>query len=59
MQVEVLKSQHRFVIGPRGAGIQEILQKTGVSVEMPTQDSGPNQGTITLRGPQAKLGLGK
>lgn len=58
VSVEVAKPQHRFVVGPRGSGIQEILQATGVSVEMPTIDSGPGQGTITLRGPQEKLGLG-
>ncbi|XP_054285585.1 LOW QUALITY PROTEIN: vigilin [Macrosteles quadrilineatus] len=56
VSVEVAKPQHRFVVGPRGSGIQEILQKTGVSVEMPPSDSGPGQGTITLRGPQEKLG---
>lgn len=53
------KTQHRYIVGPRGAGIQEILQKTGVSVEMPPNDSAPGQGTITLRGPQVSLGLGK
>jgi len=57
VSVEVAKPQHRFIVGPRGSGIQEILQKTGVSVEMPAADSGPGQGTITLRGPQTQLGL--
>lgn len=57
MSVEVPKSQHKYVIGPKGATIAEILQLTGVSVEMPPGDSGT--GTITLRGPQNKLGLGK
>jgi polyribonucleotide nucleotidyltransferase len=53
--VEVKKSQHRYVIGPRGNAINEILADTGVFVEMPpnTDDSE----TITLRGPQEKLGL--
>lgn len=54
VSVEVRKSQHRYVIGPRGANIAEILAATGVSVEMPTTDS-PSE-TITLRGPQDKLG---
>jgi len=55
ISVEVKKSQHRYVIGPRGNAINEILSETGVFVEMPhnTTDSE----TITLRGPQEKLGL--
>ncbi|KAF6209513.1 hypothetical protein GE061_015260 [Apolygus lucorum] len=52
--VEVPKMQHKYVIGPKGAGIAEILQNTGVSVEMPPLDS--QKETITLRGPQDKLG---
>ncbi|XP_052899322.1 vigilin [Anopheles moucheti] len=52
--VEVVRAQHRYVYGPRGSTIQEILQATGVSVEMPPSDS-PSD-TITLRGPQDKLG---
>lgn len=55
--MEVLKSQHKYVIGPRGSTLQEILKETGVSVEMPPSDS--STGTITLRGPQEKLGQGK
>lgn len=55
VSVEVPKSQHKYVIGPRGITIQEILQQTGVSVEMPPSDT--STGTITLRGPQDKLGL--
>ncbi|CAK9823134.1 Hdlbp [Anthophora retusa] len=54
VSVEVPKSQHKYVIGPRGSTIAEILQVTGVSVEMPASDS--PTGTITLRGPQEKLG---
>ncbi|KAJ3649324.1 hypothetical protein Zmor_021075 [Zophobas morio] len=55
VSVEVPKSQHKYVIGPKGATIAEILQTTGVSVEMPQGDSAT--GTITLRGPHDKLGL--
>lgn len=54
VSVEVKKSQHRYVIGPRGAAIQEILRSSGVSVEMPTLDS--DNETITLRGDADKLG---
>ena len=57
VSVEVKKSQHRYVIGPKGNSINEILSETGVYVEMPSSDS-PSE-TITLRGPQEKLGLGK
>jgi len=54
VSVEVKKSQHRYVIGQRGAAIQEILRSTGVSVEMPPLDS--DNETITLRGDADKLG---
>merc|ERR1712228_181287 len=55
VSVEVKKSQHKYVIGPKGNAINEILQETGVFVEMPSTDSSSE--TITLRGPQEKLGL--
>jgi len=55
ISVEVKKSQHRYVIGPKGNAINEILAETGVFVEMPPNDS--TSETITLRGPQAKLGM--
>jgi ribosomal protein S3 len=55
VSVEVRKSQHKYVIGPKGVGIAEILSETGVSVEMPPTDS--DKETVTLRGPQEKLGL--
>ncbi|XP_070561985.1 vigilin-like [Ptychodera flava] len=54
VSLEVRKSQHKYVIGPRGNNIQEILATTGVSVELPPSDS-PSE-TITLRGEQDKLG---
>lgn len=47
VSVEVRKSQHKYIIGPKGAGIAEILQESGVSVEMPPTDS--DKETITLR----------
>jgi polyribonucleotide nucleotidyltransferase len=53
----VKKSQHKYVIGPKGNSINEILAETGVFVEMPSSDS--TSETITLRGPQEKLGLGE
>ncbi|WAR14759.1 VIGLN-like protein [Mya arenaria] len=54
VSVEVRKSQHKYVIGPRGSNLQEILANTGVSVEVPPLDSSSE--TITLRGEQDKLG---
>lgn len=54
VSVEVRKSQHKYVIGPRGTNLQEILAATGVSVEVPASES-PSE-TITLRGEQDKLG---
>ncbi|XP_059138756.1 vigilin-like [Physella acuta] len=54
VSVEVKKSQHKYVVGPRYANIQEILANTGVSVEVPDLNS-PSE-TITLRGEQEKLG---
>jgi len=56
VNVEVPKLQHKYIIGPRGCNIAEILEKHGVSVEMPPQDS-PSS-TITIRGPQENLGSG-
>uniref|UniRef100_A0A2P2HWJ6 Vigilin n=1 Tax=Hirondellea gigas TaxID=1518452 RepID=A0A2P2HWJ6_9CRUS len=52
--VEVPKLQHKYIIGQKGCNISEILDQHGVSVEMPPQDS--DSITITLRGPQSKLG---
>ncbi len=57
VSVEVKKSQHKYIIGPKGNSINEILEETGVFVEMPNVDTASE--TITLRGPQEKLGLGK
>jgi len=54
VSVEVRKSQHKYVIGPRGSGLHEILQQSGVSVEVPPLDN--ISGTITLRGEPDKLG---
>ncbi|CAG2229559.1 Vigilin [Mytilus edulis] len=54
VSVEVRKSQHKYIIGPRYSGIHEILKETGVAVEVPSLDD--NIETITLRGEQDKLG---
>ncbi|KAJ8022002.1 Vigilin [Holothuria leucospilota] len=54
VSLEVRKNQHKYVIGPKGSNITEILEKTGVSVEMPMSSS--TSETITLRGEQDQLG---
>ncbi|XP_037230700.1 LOW QUALITY PROTEIN: vigilin-like, partial [Falco rusticolus] len=54
LAVEVKKSQHKYVIGPKGNSLQEILEKTGVSVEIPATDR--SSGTVILRGEPEKLG---
>ncbi|TVK90601.1 Vigilin [Bagarius yarrelli] len=52
--VEVKKSQHKYVIGPKGNTLQEILERTGVSVEIPPPDSSSE--TVILRGEPDRLG---
>ncbi|XP_067285382.1 vigilin isoform X2 [Pseudorasbora parva] len=54
ISVEVKKSQHKYIVGPKGNTLQEILENTGVSVEMPSLDSASE--TIILRGEPDKLG---
>ncbi|XP_072522982.1 vigilin [Salminus brasiliensis] len=54
ISVEVKKSQHKYIVGPKGNTLQEIMESTGVSVEMPPLDSSSE--TIILRGEPDKLG---
>lgn len=54
VSVEVKKSQHRYIIGSKGSGLNDVLLQTGVSVEVPLADD-PSE-TITLRGDPEKLG---
>jgi len=51
--VQVKKSKHKYVIGPKGNTINDILLQFGVIVEMPSSES--DSETVTLRGPQDKL----
>lgn len=46
--IEVKKSQHKYIVGPKAHSLNEIMELTGVSVEMPPTDS-PSE-TIVLRG---------
>jgi len=50
----VNKKQHKYVIGPRGAGLQEVMATFNVSVEVPPLDS--DSSVITLRGEPQALG---
>ncbi|KAJ1554516.1 hypothetical protein HK405_004825 [Cladochytrium tenue] len=53
LTLSVNKRQHRFIVGPKGAALQEILQETGCSVELPPQDDPSDK--VTVRGPGDKL----
>ena len=57
ISVEVKKSQHKYIVGPKGNTLHEIMEATGVSVEMPPLDSGSE--TIILRGEPDKLEIGR
>ncbi|KAK9719344.1 hypothetical protein K7432_004879, partial [Basidiobolus ranarum] len=53
MLVNIPKRQHKYLIGPKGANLQEILEVTGCFVELaPASD--PSE-EVTIRGPEAKL----
>lgn len=50
---QVQKSKHKYIIGPRGSHLDEIMEEFCVVVEMPNADT--DSETITLRGPQDQL----
>jgi len=52
--IPVEKKKHRFVIGQQGKRIQEVLEKHGVIVEVPAQDS--NSEEVVLRGEAHAIG---
>lgn len=56
VSIEVPKAQHKYIIGHKGSAINEILSLTGVSVEMPHNETATT--SITLRGPHDKIGAG-
>ncbi|KAJ3180003.1 hypothetical protein HDU87_002226 [Geranomyces variabilis] len=53
LQIPVKKRQHRFIIGPKGAALQEILEKTGCHVELPPASDASD--SVTIRGPDNML----
>uniref|UniRef100_H2ZHB3 K Homology domain-containing protein n=1 Tax=Ciona savignyi TaxID=51511 RepID=H2ZHB3_CIOSA len=56
ISVEINKAQHKYIIGPRGQTLQDILAEASVSVELPPADSLSE--TVVLRGEPSKLGQG-
>lgn len=53
LTAQVKKSQHKYIIGPKGANLDDIMQRFGVTVELPPPSS--DSETITLRGAQPSL----
>eukprot|EP00730_Choanoeca_flexa_P000140 TRINITY_DN10063_c0_g1_i1.p1 TRINITY_DN10063_c0_g1~~TRINITY_DN10063_c0_g1_i1.p1 ORF type:complete len:1206 (+),score=461.47 TRINITY_DN10063_c0_g1_i1:142-3759(+) len=53
LTAQVPIEKHRFVIGPKGVYLREIMEKTGVVVEVPPADKASE--TIILRGHQQNL----
>ncbi|KAJ3387886.1 hypothetical protein HDU84_000422 [Entophlyctis sp. JEL0112] len=51
----VKKRQHRFIIGTKGKNLQDILEQTGCSVELPSA-SDPSD-MVTVRGPDNMLSV--
>lgn len=51
---KVAKAQHRFIIGSKRSGIEEILRDTDVVVEVPPEEE--ESDLLTLRGPADRLG---
>lgn len=54
VEITVKKPQHRFIIGRKRMGLDDIFRETEVIVELPPEDS--DSETIVLRGPKDKIG---
>ncbi|CAH1756234.1 13352_t:CDS:2 [Entrophospora sp. SA101] len=53
LKFEIPKRQHKYLIGPKGATLQEILETTGCILELPpATDPSAN---VTIHGPQNQL----
>ncbi|KAJ1919870.1 hypothetical protein IWQ60_007126 [Tieghemiomyces parasiticus] len=53
IMITIPKRQHRFLVGPKGATIQEVLEITGCSMELaPAAD--PSE-SVVIRGPENRL----
>ncbi|KAJ3320393.1 hypothetical protein HDV06_005316 [Boothiomyces sp. JEL0866] len=53
LNIAIPKKQHRFIIGPKGSGLQEIMQKSGCVVEVPSINNPVED--VLVRGPQSSL----
>ncbi|KAJ3313676.1 hypothetical protein HDV04_001686 [Boothiomyces sp. JEL0838] len=53
LNIAIPKKQHRFIIGPKGSGLQEIMQKSGCVVEVPSINNPVDD--VLVRGPQGSL----
>ncbi|KAF9584251.1 hypothetical protein BGW38_007078 [Lunasporangiospora selenospora] len=53
MTINIPKRQHRFLVGVKGASINEIHAATGCTIEIPPVDS-PSD-SIVVRGPESEL----
>ncbi|CAG8506684.1 4087_t:CDS:10 [Diversispora eburnea] len=49
LSYDIPKRQHRFLIGPKGVHLHELLESTECSLEL-----SPSSNTIVIRGPQSK-----
>jgi len=54
IEIEISKTQHRFIIGPKGRTLQDILAETGCAVELPRPDALSE--TVIIRGLPDKIG---
>lgn len=54
VEITVKKPQHRFIIGRKRMGLDDIFRDTEVIVELPPEES--ESETIVLRGPKEKIG---
>ena len=54
IEIEISKTQHRFIIGPKGRTLQDILAETGCAVEIPRPDDLSE--TVIIRGLPDKIG---
>lgn len=52
VNMEVKKTQHKYILGPGGQNLRNLFAKTGVSIEVPQESESE---TITLRGERSKL----
>eukprot|EP00056_Hartaetosiga_gracilis_P003044 m.59137 g.59137 ORF g.59137 m.59137 type:complete len:1177 (+) comp11308_c0_seq1:177-3707(+) len=53
LTAQIPRTQHRFIIGPKGMNLRSITEETGVIVEVPSVEK--NDDTIILRGDRSKL----